>query len=220
MTQKRPTKNKLALASKLLLLVAVIVLFTGVVVSLIQHRSNSEVRSTYTDSQISPDTEKPDEDSLYNHRVEPDQPRYISIAALTVKAVVKSGGVNAENQIESPANIHETGWYNGSSKPGQEGAMLISGHVSSWETSGVFYDLKLLQPGDKITIERGDGAKFTFSVVKSQTYDANDVDMGSVLLPISRGKPGLNLITCAGEVIAGTNNFSKRIVVFAEQIDN
>jgi hypothetical protein len=39
--------------------------------------------------------------------------------------------------------------------------------------------------------------------------------MSALLSPINAGKPGLNLITCTGDVIKGTNDFTERIVVFA-----
>jgi hypothetical protein len=42
--------------------------------------------------------------------------------------------------------------------------------------------------------------------------------MTAALSPINPHKPGLNLITCTGNVIAGTNEFSERIIVFAEQV--
>lgn len=33
--------------------------------------------------------------------------------------------------------------------------------------------------------------------------------------PIIAGRPGLNLITCPGDVIPGTSQFNERIVVYA-----
>jgi hypothetical protein len=40
--------------------------------------------------------------------------------------------------------------------------------------------------------------------------------MAAALSPINPAKPGLNLITCSGQVVKGTNEFNKRTVVFTE----
>lgn len=165
-----------------------------------------------------PSTTPVSADEFANYHVPPNQPRYIFIPRLKVRAIVLSLGTTASNQVESPPNVHQTGWYNRSGLPGQPGAMLIDGHVSSWTARGVFYGLKTLVKGDIIQIERGDGARFTYKVVASRTYNAKKVDMAAALRPVTPGKPGLNLITCTGQVAAGTSEFNQRVVVFAVQI--
>jgi LPXTG-site transpeptidase (sortase) family protein len=152
-----------------------------------------------------------------NYHVPPTQPKYIIIPKLNVKAIVLALGTTSSNQIQAPPNVFETGWYDRSSLPGQAGAMLIDGHVSSWTSHGVFYGLKKLVTGDEIQIVRGDGVVFNYYVVKDQIYNSTDVDMTAVLTPLDPQRPGLNLITCDGSVITGTNEFNERIVVFAEQ---
>ena len=44
--------------------------------------------------------------------------------------------------------------------------------------------------------------------------------MQAALTPVVAGQPGLNLISCTGDVIAGTNSFSERIVVFTSQVSS
>ena len=95
--------------------------------------------------------------------------------------------------------------------------MVIDGHVANWATKSVFHDLKQLSPEDTITIERGDGKKIDYKVVKTQSYKASDVDMQSALKPVNGAKSGLNLITCDGKVI-NANEFEKRLIVYAEQL--
>ncbi len=93
----------------------------------------------------------------------------------------------------------------------------MDGHVSSESTPGVFYNLKDLSSGDKISVEQGNGNLLNFLVKESVTYDHDKVDMLKVLRPITPNKHGLNLITCSGKVIKGTNEFDKRVVVYAVQ---
>jgi len=219
MARTRRTKNKFTTLARLLSVSAILVLFIGAVVSWRQFNTNSVAQNSSNHHQSGPSTNKPSDVDFDKHQVPADESRFIYIPTISVWAMVKSVGVNSKNQIEAPGNVHETGWYTDSAKPGQDGAILIDGHVSSWETHGVFYDLKSLKSGDEVIIERGDGAKFSYKVVKSQTYPADNVDMQAALTPINPARPGLNLITCAGEVIEDTNEFSERIVVFTEQIN-
>ncbi len=158
--------------------------------------------------------------TLAAYTVAPSLPRYLIIPKLNVDARVLSVGITSSGAVGSPENIYDTAWYNESAEPGQPGAMLIDGHISSWTAHGVFYRLSSLTPGDKIQIERGDNTMFSYSVVKTAIYPANNVNMKAALAPVVAGQPGLNLISCTGDVIPGTNSFSERIVVFATQVSS
>ncbi len=165
-----------------------------------------------------PSTNKPPADMHSSYVVAPNLPRFITIPKLGVDARIIAAGTDKTGAVATPSNVFDTAWYNRSALPGQPGVMLIDGHISSWTTKGVFHDLKSLQAGDTVKVERGDGITYNFRVVTTRVYAADAVDMDQVLAPISSTKPGLNLISCYGEVIKGTNDFSKRIVVFTEQV--
>ena len=195
---------------------AVIVTCIGLVIAFQQQHSNTQAAKAAS-SKSSPSTKKPAPTELDSYTVAPDMPRYIVIPKLSVKARVLTVGLIKGNQIGSPANVYDTAWYTGTSKPGQPGVSLIDGHVSSWSTQGVFYSLKTLRAGDTIQITLGNDTLLNYSVVKTRTYDSNNIDMTALLSPVDPAKSGLNLITCAGDVIKGTNEFSKRVVVFAEK---
>lgn len=157
--------------------------------------------------------------TLADYHVAPNMPRYLIIPKINVDARVLNVGVTANDEVGTPYDIYDTAWYNESALPGQNGAMLIDGHISSWTAHGVFYNLRSLVAGDIIQVERGDGTIFSYKVIKSQLYPANNVNMTAVLSPVISNQPGLNLMTCAGEVIPGSNNFSERLVVFASLIN-
>lgn len=72
--------------------------------------------------------------------------------------------------------------------------------------------------GDQIQIEKGDGTKITYQVVKKTLYPYNNVDMSQVLAPVDPNKSGLTLMTCSGDVIPHTNTFNQRVAIFAEEI--
>lgn len=164
---------------------------------------------------IVPSTTKPVVSAFASYTVAANLPRYIFIPKLSVQAIIRPLGLTTDGQIATPDNVYDTGWYTKSSTPGQPGATIIDGHVSSWTTNGVFYSLKTLQAGDAIEVERGDGTTVNYSVVKKQVYPYQQVNTSALLSPIDAGKPGLNLITCTGDVIKNTNDFNERIVIFA-----
>lgn len=166
-----------------------------------------------------PSSKKPSQQEIQTYSVSPSSPKYISIPSIGVddSRVIKLGTLS-NNQIASPRNIYDAGWYSSSARPGQKGAVFIYGHVSSWQAAGIFHNLKKLKPGDRIIITRGDGQKFTYEVKATKTYDAKQVNMDEVLKPIDPNKPGLNLMTCSGHIIKGTSEFSERLVVFTSLV--
>ena len=182
----------------------------------------SSPSATTTDSSApagsAPSTVKPSASAVTSYAVAPDLPKYFILPGYDTKARILPMGIDANGALKTPGNVHDVGWYNASSKPGLSGAMLLDAHVSSWTTEGVFYHLKDLKTGDTVQVQRGDGTTYTYRVVKTQTYDYQHVDMKAAVMPVNESKPGLNMITCGGKVIPGTNEFDQRIVVFTEQV--
>ena len=145
-------------------------------------------------------------------------PRLITIEKIKVYARVKSMGILTSGALATPRNTNDAGWYNGSSKPGDGGASMIVGHAMGATGTGVFYNLKKLNVGDTIKVERGDGQVFRYAVVSKEQVPADKVDNSKMLLPVTTGKPGLNLMTCGGKFDAKEQTFDERILIYAEQI--
>lgn len=218
-------------ANKVFLSVIIgLLLVTGTSVAYMGMRSNQKVEAQVVNLQEKVETvEKdeavaadvpsetpPDNSARATYTVAPDLPRMIKIPKINVNARVLRVGVDGQNAIKAPSNIYDTGWYDGSAKPGEKGASLIDGHVHGIKSPGVFYNLKKLVPGDVIVIERGDGSLLNYKVVKSQVYKAAEVDMAAALASAEKDKNGLNLITCAGK-INDKNEYQDRLVIFAVQ---
>lgn len=165
-----------------------------------------------------PSTIKPKPSEFDSYTVSDNHPRYIFIPKIGVKAIVKPTWLTASGAVGSPDNIYNTAWYASSALPGQPGAALIDGHSGFWNKTGVFWNLGELKPGDLVKIEKGDGTIVDFEVVKKTIYPADAVDMKAMLSPINQNSPGLNLITCTGDVIAGTNRYDERVAIFAQKI--
>ncbi len=155
-------------------------------------------------------------DPLDGHRVEPSHPRAIYIDKIGVKARVLPMNLNPDRSIQAPINIFDTGWYVGSSKPGEPGVSLISGHASGPSRQGLFAYLDTLVAGDKLTVERGDGSKLTYTVEAKKEFPLEQVDMNDILTARDDAER-LNLITCSGEWLKDMTTFNKRTVVYTKR---
>lgn len=196
----------------------------GVYVSFDGWRANKQVvaqveqvRQAAQTSSGEAQREIPDEKPPQNiggYAVSPDMPRFIRINDISVNARVLRMGIRQNGELQAPGNIYDAGWYDGSSKPGEHGAMVIDGHVHGPTSPGVFIKLTNLKKGARIEIERGDGKKFIYKVHSTKSYPADSVDMNAAMVSKVAGKPGLSLITCGGD-LNSANEYSERHIVFA-----
>lgn len=210
---------------------AVFILGTGVVIQgmILNSQVNEQVGvlqaqsddSAVTTSANQLPSSEPPENSNYiqDYQVAASLPRTISIPSIGVHARVLQVGVDKNNSMMTPATAYDTAWYNGSSRPGEMGAMIINGHVLGDNgRSAIFTKVDKLVAGAKIIIEKGNGEKVTYAVQEVETVATEDVDMASMLVSANTALPGLNLITCAGQYTASENSFDKRVLVSAVQL--
>lgn len=147
------------------------------------------------------DETEPTPETISEYAVAADRPRYLSIEKLGIhNARVLEMGLKANNELRTPNNIFDVGWYFNSGKPGNGGTILIDGHNGGPTKEGVFKHLDELREGDQIILERGDGIKFTYEVVD---YATVDLDAASEWMQKAQespvpGQESLSLITCTG----------------------
>jgi sortase (surface protein transpeptidase) len=196
---------------------AVILFTVGLAVAVHTFLLNKKIEGPQGTAQASPAAAVEEkQDSIYDYQVAPDMPRFLKIDKINVFARVLPVGKDSNHQITAPSSVHDAGWYKASAKPGAPaGASLIDGHVSGKTESGIFKQLHSITVGDEISVERGDGTVLQYEVTGKKEYDANSVDMRAALTSSDPSKPGLNLITCSGQVQG--DKYSKRLIVFAVQ---
>jgi hypothetical protein len=151
-----------------------------------------------------------------SYSVSPDIPKYISIPKISIdKTRILRMGMDENGLIKTPRNMWDTGWYEGSAKPGDTtGAMLIVGHVSGPTEGGVFYNLYRLSIDDQITITGGDGRLSNYKVVSKEEV-SDGMNINNYLISKKTDKPGLTLMTSSGELNPKTKEYDRRIAVFA-----
>lgn len=193
---------KWVVISLLLILLAVFVIKTAVWENQYYNEKEGSERAIAMDMGDDLIEVAPTEQEVTEYTVAADMPRYLSIDRLGIKnARMLPMGINAEGELATPNNIFDVGWYDASSKPGQGGTMLVDGHNGGPHVQGVFKDLPSLGEGDIITVERGDGKVFRYSVIENKAIplsEANDYMATAMKSPMA-GKESITLISCTGE---------------------
>lgn len=150
------------------------------------------------------------------------EPVRIEIPSIRVNAAVHSVGRTADGSMDVPRHARDVAWYMQGPKPGQTGSAVMNGHKNwLWEwlfgSTGVFARLHTLKPGDKILVQDEQGVTTSFVVRESRSYN-HDEDASDVFYSYD-GESHLNLITCSGIWNRVTKAYPKRIVVFADKVE-
>lgn len=142
-------------------------------------------------------------------------PSRVVIPAIGVDAAVVPEGTDASGALELPPLTarNVTGWWDGGAAPGQDGAAVIAGHVDSAAAGPlVFWDLRLLKPGNTVTVEPA-GAVFTVTAVTQVAKTA----FPTAEVYGATAKPELRLVTCGGTFDAATGSYLSNVIVYAEE---
>jgi LPXTG-site transpeptidase (sortase) family protein len=143
----------------------------------------------------------------------PFSPVTIEIPKIAVTAAIEKVGI-VKGIMEVPENAWNVGWYSSLAKPGERTNVVMAGHKDWWGIGPVvFWNLDLVQPGDKIYLIGRDGKGSTYVVDRSWEVDAN-IDAGTIIG--DTGGETLTLITCGGAFDG--SEYLSRHVVRAERI--
>jgi LPXTG-site transpeptidase (sortase) family protein len=148
---------------------------------------------------------------------ETSPPARIVIPAIGVHAPVTAKTVGADHVMQSPDGPEDVAWYDFSAKPGSAGNSVFSGHVDYHDYGpAVFADVKELVHGDLIQVYSTDGAAYSYRVVVSTIYSADQAPVEDIIGATSR--ESVTLITCAGSFDPSTHQYSDRLIVRAERV--
>jgi|GEM_PF-5878067 len=144
-------------------------------------------------------------------------PKMLVINSIEVNATIEPVGVEESGAMQVPKNFFNIGWLKTSSKLGQDGNLVLSGHYDT--TTGapaVFYNLANVSQGDTITVlsqtQGGAINKKTYVVTKVYMADPNNIDHVKEAFKTSK-HPTITLITCNGIWDPIKHEYSHRIVV-------
>lgn len=144
-------------------------------------------------------------------------PMSIRIPRLGVNALVEKVTIAKDGSMGAPKSAHRAGWFELGVRPGESGNAAIGGHLNT-EKGGkaAFTNLHKAKKGDKITVKDDKGKTTSFVVSGSKKYKATE-NTNEVFVS-KDGKARLNLITCDGAWDEKTQQYSQRLVVFADKV--
>ncbi|MDQ6838858.1 MAG: sortase, partial [Actinomycetota bacterium] len=125
----------------------------------------------------------------------PANPVRVRIPAISAASVLDRLGLNGDGTLQVPP-YDRAGWFGGTVKPGETGPAVIAAHVDSRTGPAVFYQLKLLRPGDTVMVDYDDATTIDFTVRAAQRFPKSDFPTAQVYGATSQ--PELRLITCGG----------------------
>jgi sortase (surface protein transpeptidase) len=147
-------------------------------------------------------------------------PLRIIIPAIGVNAPVMELGLNADGSLAVPPleDHNLAGWYEHGPSPGQQGPAVIAGHIDSTTGESVFYRLRYLKPGDRVSVTLADDQVAIFSVTGLQQTAKTTFPTSEVYGHLSYA--GLRLITCGGAFDYSTGHYLENIIVFARAVSS
>ncbi|GAA3070525.1 class F sortase [Streptomyces glomeratus] len=145
-------------------------------------------------------------------------PKRIIIPQIGVDAPFTKLSLDASGHLNPPpvTNRNLVGWYKNGVAPGERGTALVVGHVDTKTGAAVFVFLRLLKPGNSVTITRADGSTARFQVDSVETFSKAHFPDKRVYA--NAPTPQLRLITCGGDYDHAAHEYLSNTVVFAHLV--
>jgi Sortase domain len=145
-------------------------------------------------------------------------PVEITIDSINVRAGIDQIGLAEDGTLETQplSRASFAAWYRLGPAPGQVGPAVITGHVDTESTLGVFFYLSRIRPGDVVVITRADGRTVSFGIDSVASYPKSDFP--TQLVYGTTNYPALRLVTCGGRFDPSTGSYDDNVVVFAHMI--
>ena len=163
-----------------------------------------------------PEPDRPAEEEL---ALATSEPVKLSIPSIEVESELMKTGLREDGSLEVPPGDEGSpaSWYTGSPTPGSAGPSVLLGHVNSLtDASGVFYRIRELDQGDRLSVTREDGTTAIFEVYNNETYVKNEFPTKTVYFPVPGAE--LRLITCDA-YLADERRYDNNRVVYAKLVE-
>lgn len=172
--------------------------------ALANHLDSTPIFSTRSFTPVSKPTVVPDPD-----------PQRLVIPLIGVDAPIENVTILSNGDLATPTKNPwtGTGWYEGGTRPGEQGSAVIDGHLNRpGNVPAVFWRLHELKPGDEVRVVTSAGKTLRYSVTAVEYYEPEKAPLQLIFANTS-GKY-LNLITCAGDWISSKKQTTLRLVVY------
>ena len=158
-------------------------------------------------------------DGLISNTPQVAPPVSLTIDAIGVDgAAVVDVSLDTNGAVEIPDDVRTVGWYRRGPSPGEPGNAFMTSHVDSrTQGRGVLFDLRRLEPGDRITVTHADGTTSAWEVARRERIVKGSYPMEQVFR--FDGPPGLVIDTCGGAFNARTGSYENIDIVYAVPVD-
>lgn len=148
------------------------------------------------------------------------EPVSIDIPKIGAHSSLVPLGLNPDDTIQVPpvTTPLQAGWYTYAPTPGEVGPAVVLGHVDGNHQKGIFFHLKELASGDRVSVARKDGSTALFEVTKVHQVPKKDFEAEGVY--DDTAYPELRLITCGGVFDRSAHNYVDNIVVYARLVQS
>jgi LPXTG-site transpeptidase (sortase) family protein len=144
-------------------------------------------------------------------------PRRLIIPSLNINANIQYVGVNAQGDMRAPSNFIDTSWYKYGTVPGMLGSAVLAGHVNNGlGLDGVFKHLTDLKINDDVYIQTTGTTTLHFKVSDIEVYPYQSVPTTTLFAQTDAAR--LNLITCDGSWVPGSDTYDHRIVIYTRLV--
>jgi len=137
------------------------------------------------------------------------------IPTIGVDAPLEERVVYGNGVMQEPSGREAVAWYPFEPLPNAGGNIFLAGHLQVGSSPAVFWNLHNVKPGDRVIVSAG-GADFYYSVI-SEEYETKADALHAVVDPVDREV--VTLMTCAGNYIPSTGDYTHRWIVRAERIN-
>ena len=119
----------------------------------------------------------------------------LQIPEIGLQEALHSEGLR-DGRINPPAGT--VMWYTGHDRvpPGQVGTSVIAGHVGAYGSPDRFADLSDVAVGDEVEIVTRDGERTTFTVVRAEVVDKDELTTDNAVWGNNSSVRRLAIITC------------------------
>ncbi|WP_239712967.1 class F sortase [Paenibacillus sp. 19GGS1-52] len=161
----------------------------------------------------------PDKSILLENNIKPALPKpflptSLVIPAIGVSAQIQPVAVLTNGQIGVPKETDLVGISYPGVLPGEQGNVILDGHVDSYTGPAVFFNLKKLKRGDAIIVSNNSGRKLTYLVESVEIFVTSEAPLKRIFGETK--DPRLNLITCTGRYSRKKKEHEKRLIVFTK----
>lgn len=140
-------------------------------------------------------------------------PLRLQVPSVGIDTALTGIDLGPAGALVPPADGSLAGWYRQGPAPGAPGPAVLTGHVDNVAGPAVFFRLRDVVPGDRVTVQRADGTTAGFTVTRVARYPKDAFPTAEVYGPTPDAE--LRLITCGGAFDRAARSYLDDVVVYA-----